>query len=308
MRRPGERAHDARLMTEPLLPSADLAVRVADAVRAIRARTALVPRVGLTLGSGLGGVVDALDDAVVLATADLPHWPRSTVPGHAGRLALGHWQGVPVAALAGRSHRYEGYPLDRVTFAARVMHALGARTLLFTNAVGALNPEIRPGDLMLAVDHVNFIGKRGLFTPAELAERRGTRASSGSGRTVGSPYSPRLRDELLAAAGRAGVRLLRGTLMGGLGPSYETAAEVRMAGAFGADVACMSTVHEVTLAAQLGAEAASLSCITNRATGLASGPLDHAEVTEVADRVAGSLRRVLEEFLRAGSFPPAGDT
>ena len=132
-------------MTGPLLPTADLDDRVADAVRAIRARTALAPRVGITLGSGLGGVVDVLDDAVVFPTAELPHWPRSTVTGHAGRLALGHWQGVPVAALSGRSHRYEGYTLDRVTFAVRVMHALGARTLLFTNAVGAMNPEYRPG-------------------------------------------------------------------------------------------------------------------------------------------------------------------
>ena len=106
---------------------------------------------------------------------------------------------------------------------------------------------------------------------------------------------------LLEAARRAGVRLLRGTLMGGLGPAYETAAEVRMAADLGADVACMSTVHEVTLAAQLGAEVASLSCVTNRATGLSAGPLDHAEVTEVADRVAASLRRVLEEFLDAGA-------
>jgi purine-nucleoside phosphorylase len=285
-------------MTKPHLPSFDLEARVADAVRAIRARTDLVPRVGITLGSGLGGVVDDLEDAVVLPTVELPHWPRSTVPGHAGRLALGHWQGVPLAALSGRSHRYEGYSLDRVTFALRVMHALGARTLLFTNAVGATNPGYRPGDLMLAVDHINFIGKRGMFGPAELIERR-------AGRRVASPYSPRLREALLAAAGRAGVRLHRGTLMGGLGPGYETAAEVRMASRLGADVACMSTVHEVTLAAQLGAEAASLSCITNRATGLAAGPLDHSEVTEVADRAARSLRRVLEEFLRAEA-PPSG--
>jgi purine-nucleoside phosphorylase len=291
-------------MTGPNPPTADLDARVADAVRAVRARTGLVPRVGLTLGSGLGGVVEALDDAVVLPTAELPHWPRSTVPGHAGRLALGHWRGVPLVALAGRSHRYEGYPLDRVTFAVRVLHALGARTLLFTNAVGATNPEFQAGDLMLAVDHVNFIGKRGLLTPAELAGRRGTRASGAPGREVASPYGPRLREALRAAAARAGVRLLQGTLLGGLGPAYETAAEVRMAADLGADVACMSTVHEVTLAAQLGAEAAALSCITNRATGLSAGPLDHAEVTEVADRVAVSLRAILEEFLAAGDFPP----
>jgi purine-nucleoside phosphorylase len=279
-------------MSEARLPSDDLEQRVAEAVSAIRARAELVPRVGLTLGSGLGGVVDTLDSAVVLSTAELPHWPRSTVHGHAGRLALGHWRGTPVAALSGRSHRYEGYSLDRVTFAVRVMHALGARTFVFTNAVGAMNPDYLPGDLMLAVDHINFIGKRGLFTRRELAARR-------AGRPVGGYHSPRLREALLQAAGRAGVRLHRGVLMGGLGPNYETAAEVRMASSLGADVACMSTVHEVMLAAQLGGEAASISCITNRATGLSAAPLAHDDVTEVANRVALSLRRILEEFLEA---------
>jgi len=276
---------------EPLLPTHDLVARIADVVGTIRARSGLVPRVGLTLGSGLGGVMDALEGPVVFPTKDLPHWPRSTVAGHAGRLALGHWRGVPVVALAGRSHRYEGYSLDRVTLAARVMHALGARVLLFTNAVGAVNREFRPGELMLATDHINFIGRRGLFTREELAGRR-------AGRRVASYYSPRLRESLMAAAARTGVRLHRGTLMGGQGPTYETAAEIRMAARFGADVACMSTVHEVTVAAELGCEAASLSCITNLATGLSQTPLTHEEVTVIADRGAVGLRKILEEFLR----------
>src|SRR2546425_4972962 len=276
----------------PLLATADLARRVAEAVRAVRARAELVPRVGLTLGSGLGGTIDALERATTFATADLPHWPRSTVPGHAGRLALGFWAGVPVVALAGRSHRYEGYTLDRVTFGLRVMHALGARVLLFTNAVGAMNPEYRPGDLMLAADHINFIGKRGLLTPEELRERR-------LGRRVAAYHSPRLRARLLEAGLRAGVRLYQGTLMGGAGPSYETGAEVQLAAAIGADVACMSTVHEVTVAAELGCEAASISCVTNRATGLSDTPLTHEEVTEVAHRGAESLRAVIGEFLKA---------
>jgi purine-nucleoside phosphorylase len=284
----------------PLVPTDDLAMRVAGIVRAIRERSDLTPRVGLTLGSGLGGVMEALERPVVFPTAELPHWPRSTVAGHAGRLGLGQWQGVPVVALAGRSHRYEGYTLDRVTLAARVMQALGAGTLLFTNAVGAINPEFAPGELMLATDHINFIGKRGLFTPAELADRR-------AGRRAAAYYSPRLREALIAAAARAGVRLHRGTLMGGQGPTYETAAEIRMASAFGADVACMSTVHEVTVAAELGCEAASLSCITNLATGISESPLTHEEVTVVADRGAVGLRKILEEFLRAmnvGGTPP----
>src|SRR4029077_13600757 len=169
-------------MSASLLPAHDLDRRVADAVDFIRTRTALVPRVALTLGSGLGGTIEMLERATPFATSEIPHWPRSTVVGHAGTLALGHWAGVPVAALSGRSHRYEGYTLDRVTFGLRVMVALGARVQVFTNAVGAINPEFRPGDLMLASDHLNFIGKRGLLTPAELADRR-------AGRRYSAPYS-----------------------------------------------------------------------------------------------------------------------
>jgi purine-nucleoside phosphorylase len=145
---------------------------------------------------------------------------------------------------------------------------------------------------VLATGHLNFIGKRGLLTPEELRERDGARR-------VAEPYSPRLRTALLAAAKQAGVTLHQGVLMGGHGPTYETAAEVRMARTLGADVACMSTVHEVTLAAQLGCEAASLSCVTNLATGLSETPLAHADVTVVADQVAVKLRAILERFLVA---------
>lgn len=282
----------------PELPTDDLDQKVERVVAMVRARTPLVPRVALTLGSGLGGAVDAIPEATVFATAELPGWPPSTVAGHAGRLALGTWCGVPVVALSGRSHRYEGYGLDRVTFAVRVMRELGARTHVFTNAVGAIHPELRPADLMLATGHVNGIGKRGLFTREELVERR-------MGRRVADPYSPRLRAALLVAAAEAQVKLHQGVLMGGHGPTYETAAEVRMARMLGADAACMSTVHEVMLAAQLDCEAASLSCVTNRATGLSPSPLTHAEVTEVADRVAGRLRLVLERFLAAEARRPA---
>jgi purine-nucleoside phosphorylase len=275
----------------PRLPGHDLDVRVDELVGLIRRRTDIVPRVGLTLGSGLGGVMEALENPVVFPTHELPHWPRSTVAGHAGRLAVGHWQGVPVVALAGRSHRYEGYTLDRVTLALRVMHALGARTLIFTNAVGGIHRGFAPGDLMVATDHINFIGRFGLFTTKELVDRR-------AGRRTATYYSPALRAALQAAALRAGVRLQHGTLMGGHGPTYETAAEIRVASALGADAACMSTVHEVTLAAELGCEAASLSCITNLATGISESPLTHAEVTVVADQAAKGLRKILEEYLR----------
>src|SRR4029077_10470863 len=126
----------------------------------------------------------------------LPHWPRSTVPGHAGRLALGTWCGVPVAALSGRSHRYEGYALSQVTFSVRVLAALGARVHIFTNAVGAIRRDLEPADVVLATGHLNWIGKRGLLTAEEVEER-------GEGRRVAQPYSPRLRTALLAAAAKA---------------------------------------------------------------------------------------------------------
>jgi len=274
---------------DPVVDHETMKHRVAEALAVIRARTTLEPKVALTLGSGLGRAAERLEDAVAIPTAELPHWPRSTVPGHAGRLTLGRWRGVPVVALAGRSHRYEGYPLDRVTFAVRVMHALGARTMLFTNAVGALHPDYAPGDLMLARDHINMIGTRGLFTPAELAER-------GVGRRIGSCYSASVGAALRESAARAKLRLHEGVLMGGKGPSYETAAEVRMARKMGADVACMSTVHEVTLAAHLGCGCASLSAITNLATGLSPQPLTHEEVTEVAGRAAEALIAIFDGY------------
>jgi len=274
--------------------NADLESRVAETLAFLRERTAVEPVVGITLGSGLGGAIDVIEDATVFSTGDLPHWPRSTVVGHAGRLAIGRWRGVPVAALSGRSHFYEGYPLDRVTFAVRVMRALGARVMVFTNAVGAIHPELRPGDLVVATDHLNWIGKHGLLSPAERTARR-------AGRPYGSPYSARLREALEAAALAAQVPLSRGILMGGHGPTYETAAEIRMAARLGAHVACMSTVHEVTVAAELGCEAASLSCVTNRATGLSTTLLTHEEVAEVAGRVSGRLRAILEKFLEAES-------
>jgi purine-nucleoside phosphorylase len=284
-------------MSEPRTPTQDLPARVADAAAAIRARTATVPRVAITLGSGLSGAADALHGATEIPSAELPHWPRSTVPGHAGRVVLGEWSGVPVAVVAGRTHRYEGYALERATFAVRVLHALGAGTMIFTNAAGGIGAELRPGDLMLAADHLNFVGKRGLFTPAELADRR-------LGRRVAACYDPGLADALARAAGRAGVAVSRGVLLGMHGPSYETAAEIRWARSIGADAVCMSTVHEVTVAAHLGCRAASLSTITNLATGLGTGSLSHDDVTRAAGAASARLRSILDAFFSAGW--PAG--
>jgi purine-nucleoside phosphorylase len=268
---------------------------VPEAVRAIRARTALVPRLAIVLGSGLGGVADAIDitnGGAAFATADLPHWPRSTVVGHAGKLVLGHWRDVPLAGLAGRIHFYEGYGLDQVTFPVRVFHALGAPVLVLTNAVGALKRTLAPGSVLLVRDQLNFHGTRGLFLPGELPAS-GDRGPFGA-RPV---YAPRLAGVLRRAAATIGLALPEGILMGGTGPAYESAAEVRAAHGWGADAACMSTVSEAVVGAGLGLEVAALSCVTNAATGLSATPLTHGEVTEVADRVALSIRHLLETAL-----------
>lgn len=281
--------------------AAALPARLAETVGALRARTPLVPRIGVVLGSGLGGVADRVAiggppgagaAGAAFDTAPLPHWPRPTVPGHAGRVVLGYWGETPVAVLRGRSHRYEGYGPERVTFAVRVFHALGARVLFLTNAVGSMNPGILPGSLMLVRDHLDFQGTRGLLLPSELP------ASLAAPAARPTPvYSPRLQALLRETARREGVVLREGTLLGGLGPAYETAAEIRAARAWGADAACMSTVMEALVGARLGMEVAAVSCVTNLATGLSDTPLTHDEVTEVADRAAVDLERLFAAAL-----------
>jgi purine-nucleoside phosphorylase len=273
------------------------APQLSDTLAAIRERTQLAPQIGIVLGSGLGGVADRIDVArggAAFETAKLPHWPASTVHGHDGKLVLGHWGDVPVAVLRGRTHFYEGYALERVTFAHRVFHALGVRTLLVTNASGAFNTLFEPGDLMLVRDHVNGIGRRGLFTADELAAAPGvTRGAIGRMR----PYTPRILDVLRSAATELGIKLREGILWAGTGPAYETAAEIRMARKLGADAACMSSAHEIDLAAALGMETGAVSCLTNYGTGISPEKLTHEDVQEVAGRVATRLEALLARAL-----------
>lgn len=282
---------------------------VPETVVAVRKHTSLTPAVGIVLGSGLGGVADRVDTESTddsgpagadLETNKLPHWPHSTVHGHAGRLVLGYWRRVPVVVLRGRAHRYEGYELDRVTFGVRVMHALGARTLFLTNAVGSMRKSLPPGSLMLAVDHLNWQGTRGLLAPDSLP-----RDDLGRGERPTPVYTPSLRKLLLDVARDEKIPLAQGILMGGLGPTYESAAEIRSARRIGADAACMSTVTEALVGASLGMAVAAVSSVTNLATGLAKNKLTHEEVTEVADAVAVKLERLLGGALerRGGERP-----
>ncbi len=264
---------------------------VEKAAAAIRSRCADAPAVALILGSGLGGYADRFDRPTAVDYADIPGFPVSTVEGHAGRLVLGETAGVRVAAQQGRFHLYEGYSAAEVTFPLRVMHALGARTLVVTNAAGGVDPRLEPGDLMLIEDHINFQFRSPL-------RGRGPLVDEDRFVDLCDPYSRRLRDLAIETAAELGIARLRsGTYFGGLGPSYETRAEVAMVRKLGGDAVGMSTVPEVLVARHLGMEVLGITCISNRAAGLSREPLSHAEVIEVTERIRETFTAYLHALI-----------
>jgi purine-nucleoside phosphorylase len=268
-------------------PAGDAAV----AARAIAARSAgAVPRVALILGSGLGGLASELDDRVEIPFRDIPGFPAASVSGHAGVVAAGKLEGVPVLAFAGRFHMYEGHSAETAALPVRVAHALGARTLFVSNAAGGINAAYGPGDLMLIRDHINMMFRNPLIGAVRGGETRFPDMSD--------PYDPALLEHLRAAAAALGIGVREGVYVGLLGPSYETLAEVRMLRVFGADAVGMSTVPEVIAARALGMRVAGVSCITNAAAGLADAPLDHAEVLAVTARGAERFKSLVREFVR----------
>lgn len=267
-----------------------LKAQLEEAVNFVRGRSRSRPAVGIILGSGLGHFAEGLQKAVAIPTAEVPHYPISTAPGHAGRLVFGWVAETPVLAVQGRVHAYEGYPLARVVFPVHLMAELGVGTLVVTNAAGGLNPNFRPGDLMVIVDHINLMFDNPLLGP--------------NGRGLGprfpdmcEPYSQPLIELAEATALELGVRLQKGVLAASKGPSYETAAEVRMLRSIGGDAATMSTVPEVIAAVYRGLRVLGISCITNLATGLSPTPLTHEEVTEVAARVRERFTALISAIL-----------
>jgi len=264
--------------------------RVKEAADVVRARVPVVPQVGIVLGSGLGDFANALTDSVSMRYADLPHWPASSVIGHDGRLVVGTAKGKAIAALAGRSHAYEGHDLRTTTFAIRVLGLIGVKTLILTNAAGGVNTGFSQGALMIIDDHINLIGDNPLVGPND--DRFGPRFPD-----MTEVYSARLR-RIADEAGRA-VKLLlpHGAYVALLGPSYETPAEIRYLRAIGADAVGMSTVPEAIVARHMGLEVLGISCITNMAAGVLPQPLDHAEVMETTRRVRGEFIALLEAIL-----------
>ncbi len=262
-----------------------LLARLDEAAALVRSRTPLRPAVGVVLGSGLGAFADALEEAAVLPFAEIPHFPASTVDGHRGALVVGLCRGVPVAVLKGRVHFYEGYRLDEVVFPVRVLGRLGVRTLVLTNAAGAINPAFAPGDLMVIEDHLNLLGNPLLGRNEDALGPRFPDMSEA--------YDRRLRDALEASGRAAGARVHRGVYVAMTGPSYETPAEIRMARVLGADAVGMSTVPEVIAARHMGMRVAGLSCLTNMAAGVSDRALDHADVLATGERTKAALLEVL---------------
>ena len=264
--------------------------KIKDAADAVRAKVATVPTTAIVLGSGLGDFANALTDATHMPYGDLPHWPASKVIGHEGKLVVGLAKGRTIAALAGRSHLYEGHDTGTVTFAVRVLGLLGVKTLILTNAAGGVNTSFSQGGLMVIDDHVNLMGANPLVGPND--ERFGPRFPD-----MTEVYSSRLRKIADQAGREMSLLLPHGVYAGLLGPSYETPAEIRYLRTIGVDAVGMSTVPEALVARHMGLEVLGISCITNMAAGVLPQPLDHAEVMETARRIRGQFIALLEGII-----------
>lgn len=264
--------------------------RLDEAAGSLRPRLGDVPEVAIVLGSGLGDFAEGLEDPLVVPYGDIPHWPRSAVVGHAGKLVVGRRAGRRVAALSGRAHYYEGHPMDAVTFGVRVMGRLGVRSVVLTNAAGGVNTSFSTGALMVIDDHINLTGANPLMGPND--ERLGARFPD-----MTEVYSKRLRAIADAVGVERGLQLAHGVYVGLAGPSYETPAEIRFLRTIGADAVGMSTVAEAIAARHMGLEVLGISCITNMAAGVLPHPLHHDEVMETARRVRHAFIGLLDGIL-----------
>ncbi len=273
----------------------DLAGKLQDAVEAVRRWSNDAPCLGIVLGSGLGPLADEVADGVVVPYTEIPHFPVSTAPGHAGRLVLGSLEGRPVFVMSGRVHLYEGYTPAQVVFGVRLMRRLGAETLLITNAAGGVNMGFSEGTLMLISDHINLTGQNPLIGPNDRT--LGPRFPD-----MSDAYDKDLRDLARSAADRARIPVAEGVYLGLLGPNYETPAEIHMARLLGADAVGMSTVMEVIAANHLGMRVIGISCITNMAAGILPKKLTEGEVLETAQRVHDELARLVRGIV-AGYEP-----
>jgi len=248
------------------------------------------PEIAVILGSGLGAFAEGLDNRTVVEMSDICHWPVPTVEGHRGRVISGKAGSVPILALQGRVHFYEGYSVQEVVFPVRVLKEIGVKSLIITNAAGSLNPNFAIGDIMIITDHINFMFTNPLIGPPVSSS--GPRFPD-----MSEPYD----SEYITIAESAGrdlnIPLKKGILIACTGPSYETAAEVKMMQSFGADAVCMSTVPEVIAGVQMGLRILGISCITNMGTGLSKKKLAHREVEKVSRSMEETFVKLIKEII-----------
>jgi purine-nucleoside phosphorylase len=258
--------------------------RVDQAVAVVKPQLSVSPRIALILGSGLGGLADHIETHASIAYEDIPHFKQSGAPGHVGRLVFGELAGQQVVCMRGRLHGYEGHSSEDVVFPLRVMHALGASTLIVTNAAGGINTSFEVGDVMLITDHINLTG----INPLTLGNEQGLHVFT----DMSYAYTPALREEAFARAKECAIELRQGVYLGVRGPSFETPAEIRAFRAWGADAVGMSTVFETIVAAALGMDVLGLSLITNMAAGVLDQPITGEEVLATSRISAKKLERL----------------
>jgi purine-nucleoside phosphorylase len=266
--------------------------KIQEAASFLRSKIGEQPQIGLILGSGLGVLADLIEKPIIIDYAKIPHFPVSTVEGHAGELVVGSIQGKQVLIMKGRFHAYEGYGVETVSFPVRVMKELGVQTLIVTNAAGGVNTSYEVGDLMVISDHLNLTSRNPLIGPNE--NDLGVRFPD-----MSEAYSRRLRKLAHQVAESQSFSLREGVYAGLLGPSYETPAEIRMLRTLGADAVGMSTVPEVIIARHAGLEVLGFSCISNMAAGILDQPLSHAEVMETTEKVKPKFLKLVLGIIEA---------
>jgi purine-nucleoside phosphorylase len=270
--------------------SEDLLKKAEESAAFIRSRTGVKPRLGLVLGSGLGDLGEELQEGTAIPYDEIPHFVKSTAPGHRGRLLLGRLSGKPILCMQGRFHYYEGYTAAQISYPVRVMSRLGVNTLILTNTAGGLKGEFSPGELMLITDHINFTGTNPLIGPN--AEGFGPRFPD-----MSKAYTPELADLARKTAAGLGITLREGIYLGYSGPSFETPAEIRLFQSFGVSAVGMSTVHEAITARHCGLRLLAISCITNLAAGILDQPITEDEVIRAAKLGSGNFARLLREII-----------
>lgn len=269
----------------------DLLTRIKEAKDYIKNNFSEEIDVAIILGTGLGSIVNDIEDKLIIPYKNIPHFPVSTVVGHAGELIIGKLMGKNVLALNGRFHYYEGYQMEEVTFAVRVFKALGINNLIVSNAAGGMNPTFEPGDLMIISDHINMIGTSPLI--GKNYDELGPRFPD-----MSEAYNRQLREKAINIANKLEIKVQQGVYIAVSGPTYETPAELKMLRLLGADAVGMSTVPEVIIANHMGMKVLGISCITDMAIADSLEPLDHKKVLETANKAMKKFVSLVKETVK----------